>query len=388
MKRSTPGWGRSLRASAVLLALLALAVPGVAFGDGATQPATISITAPAAAQFGQVVTLRARLVDGSGAPIANAPVFFTSPSAFFLGVTNDATVAQGLTNKDGLAVAQYEVRTSGWLMLNAEFRGDARYAPAQAGAQIGIDQAARQLYTEHAGVDIPGLTSPPFVGPIMYSAEPAVGPLAGLAARLPRLSGWPIPAALIVVWSLYATAVLRLFHVARRPAAPAGMMNPAGERIPMAGAAVALNGRRSNLFVIPVIAVFAATSLPTMLLAIGARSPYTHANLMPYDPGYTRTVQMMVGAPMLYRGAGLVNPPRATAPQEEKGKALLVGRGCASCHGLKGTGGVVAPPIIPDVDIVRQNVRLGPGAMPVFSPQDLTDADITAIVAYLKSVAK
>ncbi len=142
-------------------------------------------------------------------------------------------------------------------------------------------------------------------------------------------------------------------------------------------------------FVFPIIAAIVVTILPATLIAVAVNSPYTHANLTSYiDPGYTRTEQTMVGAPLLYQPPGLTVPVDATAPIEERGKILLVSRNCAACHGIDGRGGAVAPGLIPDLEVLRDNVRTGPGGMPVFAPQELTDYDLTAIAAYLKSVNK
>jgi mono/diheme cytochrome c family protein len=143
------------------------------------------------------------------------------------------------------------------------------------------------------------------------------------------------------------------------------------------------------IFIPPLIAALAVIFLPTTLLTVAARSPYTHANLSAhFDPSYARTAQTEVGAPVLYRSPGLAVPLPANAPLEERGKALLVERGCAGCHGIDGQGSVVGPAIVPDIEIVRENVRKGPGGMPVFLPEQLGDDDLTAIVTFLKSVKK
>lgn len=141
--------------------------------------------------------------------------------------------------------------------------------------------------------------------------------------------------------------------------------------------------------VFPIAAAIVVTLLPATLIAMIAFSPYTHANLTTYvDTGYSRTQQTTVGAPLLQRSPALAIEVDATAPMEERGKALLAARGCAGCHGLDGLGGVVGPRLIPDIEVLRDNVRKGPGGMPVFAPQEITDYDLTAMAAYLKSVSK
>lgn len=142
-------------------------------------------------------------------------------------------------------------------------------------------------------------------------------------------------------------------------------------------------------FVLPILAAMVVALLLTTLIAVVVYSPYTHANLTAYfDPGYTRTEQTAVGAPLLYRTPSLAIEGDATAPMEERGKVLLATRGCAGCHGMDGLGGVVGPRLIPDLEVLRDNVRIGPGGMPVYAPQEVTDYDLTAIAAYLKSVNK
>ena len=146
-------------------------------------------------------------------------------------------------------------------------------------------------------------------------------------------------------------------------------------------------------------------SLSLTLLTIGARSPYTHANLdSSYTADYNRTTQTLVGpsqplqahvvsgnsgavgggsGPAVNTG-GPMSAPHGDLTQQ--GQALFFGLDCASCHGIKGEGGVFAP-IIAGVSAteIQTNTQAGPGAMPKFA--GLTDQDIQALAAYLKSVA-
>jgi quinol---cytochrome-c reductase cytochrome c subunit len=63
---------------------------------------------------------------------------------------------------------------------------------------------------------------------------------------------------------------------------------------------------------------------------------------------------------------------------------------CAQCHGPTGAGdaiggGVSAPSLAEsDPRTVGEATRVGPGAMPVFGPGVLSDADVGAIAAYLQ----
>jgi len=149
-------------------------------------------------------------------------------------------------------------------------------------------------------------------------------------------------------------------------------------------------------FRLPVVAALVVVTFGMTLLTIGARSPYTHTNLSPgYDPRYTRTDQILVGSPVPIMGPMLARlvrqasvSPTSVSPVV-RGQGLFVGFNCAACHGLEGRGGPVAPPNIGfSAAELRAKVSQGPGGMPVYSDRALTDDDLAAIVAYLKSLAK
>jgi mono/diheme cytochrome c family protein len=124
------------------------------------------------------------------------------------------------------------------------------------------------------------------------------------------------------------------------------------------------------------------------LLTIVVRSPYTHSNLNAgFDPGYTRTEQMVVGAPIPF-GVDLLAVPRASDPVQ-LGKQLFVSEGCASCHGLDGRGGIVGPPITGTLaEKLRAKTQVGPRGMPAYASGALTDEDLAAIAAYLSAMSK
>ena len=124
-----------------------------------------------------------------------------------------------------------------------------------------------------------------------------------------------------------------------------------------------------------------------VILMIGARSPYTHANLTTgYDPRYERTEQITVGEQTDL--AGLSHDARlAGADALARGGSLYVTQGCASCHALEGRGGIVGPKIAGiDHETIATRVRQGAVGMPKFSTTGLTDAEITDIAAYLGSL--
>jgi len=111
------------------------------------------------------------------------------------------------------------------------------------------------------------------------------------------------------------------------------------------------------------------TFVALVILMIGARSPYTHANLnLGYDPRYERTEQILVGAPADFAG-------------------LSPDRRLAGADALEGRGGVVGTAIAgADEGTVAKRVRQGSVGMPRFSTTGLTDAEIADITAYLRSL--
>lgn len=122
------------------------------------------------------------------------------------------------------------------------------------------------------------------------------------------------------------------------------------------------------------------------LLSIVARSPYTHSNLnVGFDPGYTRTEQMMVGDPIPFDAGRLKVPP--AGDQVELGKQLFTVNSCATCHGLDGRGGIVGPSIIGKTEKkLHTATRVGPQGMPAYAADALSDEDLAAIAAYLSSM--
>ncbi len=130
------------------------------------------------------------------------------------------------------------------------------------------------------------------------------------------------------------------------------------------------------------------TIVALVILMIGARSPYTHANLAEgFDPRYERTSQILVGAEADLAVHGSKAMP-AGADARARGAMLYVTQGCAGCHALEGRGGIVGPKIAGvDNETVAERVRQGPVGMPRFSPAGLTDAQVADIAAFLTSLA-
>ena len=145
--------------------------------------------------------------------------------------------------------------------------------------------------------------------------------------------------------------------------------------------------RRGSVLV-PSLAAAVVALVSLTLLSVGARSPYTHANLLPgYDAAYSRTAQILVGPGQPYPEAGVAASEAASDPIARGGR-LYVTKGCAACHRIDARGGPVGPAIVgTDAEALREKAREGPGGMPGYSPAALTGEEVAAITAYLGSLA-
>ena len=146
--------------------------------------------------------------------------------------------------------------------------------------------------------------------------------------------------------------------------------------------------RYAQNMLLPAFIGSAVLVIALTLLTIVARSPYTHSNLnLDIDPRYTRTDQIVGGAPIPF-GAGRLTVPPAS-DQIQLGKQLFIADSCATCHGLDGSGGIVGPSILAATEKkLRTVTRVGPKGMPAYADGTLGDADLDAIAAYLNSTGK
>lgn len=147
-----------------------------------------------------------------------------------------------------------------------------------------------------------------------------------------------------------------------------------------------MEGSSRNLL-LPTLIGGAVVVLGLTLVAIVARSPYTHANLnLGFDRGYTRTEQIVVGAPVPADGGMPMSP---SSDPVTLGRQLFVTEGCAACHGLDGRGGIIGPSITgTKAEKLRVETTVGPKGMPPYAAGALTDQDLAAIAAYLSAMAK
>jgi hypothetical protein len=188
--------------SALRLPTFAVAVVAtllVSHGQAAAagqEPSALAVAAPATATLGQKVTVQARLVGANG-PIVKAAIQFVVP-ATFLNTAGDMLVGIGTTDGDGLATAEFEARMTGALQVKAVFRGDTTYAASTASAPVSIS-GSNQLYVPDIGIRLRGLNTTPI------GQEGTAGHW--------LLTGWPIGALLVLIWSTYAVAVFFMSRI-------------------------------------------------------------------------------------------------------------------------------------------------------------------------------
>ena len=205
--------GAALAARIMSILVVLGVAAGLLFGSGGQAGADDRARTQVAAAFpsevglGQTVEAQARLTDAGGAPIPKATIVFTAHLSF-LATSSDVVLAEAITDKAGLATADFDLRTAGALEVRAAFAGNDSYAPATASGKVNVTGDA-QLYVQRAGVAIPGLNEAP-------------APLAQTASPLwPWLSGWPIALVLLIVWSLYAFVAFLAVGIARAEEEPA-----------------------------------------------------------------------------------------------------------------------------------------------------------------------
>ena len=145
-------------------------------------------------------------------------------------------------------------------------------------------------------------------------------------------------------------------------------------------------------FLVPRLGFLLVLGLASLLIGvIVLRSPDTYGNLWNrIKPGYTRTVVATVGADSRWEipHSRLALPQSlalgAEASPSDRGRRIYVEAGCAACHGVDARGGSVGTSLAgADPDIVKKVVRNGPGGMPAFAKETLSDADLDRLVAYL-----
>jgi len=142
------------------------------------------------------------------------------------------------------------------------------------------------------------------------------------------------------------------------------------------------------------------TSQGPNLIGVGAASTdfYLSTGRMPLPvvgqrarrkrPAYTREQIDQLVAYVASLGPGPAIPQLDLAGADIARGGELFRLNCASCHGFAGSGGALSEgnqaPVIWDATPteVAEAMRIGPGTMPVFSAESLSDEDAAAIAKY------
>jgi ubiquinol-cytochrome c reductase cytochrome c subunit len=99
-------------------------------------------------------------------------------------------------------------------------------------------------------------------------------------------------------------------------------------------------------------------------------------------------LSLIVGL-LCFCGLAIAQTPSPAGGNAENGKHLFFKDGCYGCHGYDGHGGVgakLAPRPIPAVAFIAYVRHPAPSGMPIFTAKVISDADLTDIWAYLKSI--
>jgi mono/diheme cytochrome c family protein len=99
------------------------------------------------------------------------------------------------------------------------------------------------------------------------------------------------------------------------------------------------------------------------------------------------TTALALGCGPARRGVPF-GPPLRLTERQQQGQVLFM-RECNGCHpgGAGGLGPGIANKPLPGL-AMRTQIREGVGAMPAFTKQMLSDADVDAIVDYLNALQK
>jgi len=148
-------------------------------------------------------------------------------------------------------------------------------------------------------------------------------------------------------------------------------------------------------FLVPRLGFAVVLGLATMLIGvIVLRSPDTHGNLWEAPrPGYVRTdIAMLAGedpreVPQTRSAFALAGTGWKGGQPLDPGRAIYLREGCATCHGLDARGAAVGPSLASSrPETLGRMVREGPAGMPAYTRDELSDADLAELAAYLQGL--
>jgi hypothetical protein len=333
-----------MRSGLACVLMLATAVIVLVFGAGSVLAAEIGIAvgSPESATVGADVEVKA-IVTSDDEPLEGAVVAL-SYSTSLAGVAGRVELVSAVTDSDGVAVMIYEQR--------AADNGD--------------------MFVEYVGPD--DIETAPFVFTIAVENEQQqlYAPISGI--KIPLLNGTLVIAVIAGVWSMIAFSAYQLVRVGR-----------AGQGAEPVRSVVAASEQGSAW-------VATILTIATVLTAVGMVIVFLRTPLAPGDPLrpelYDRSPIAFLDSDLPYGGVGLADASLAeTDDPLADGEMLYFQFGCASCHGLSGTGAVVGPELLGEVGSLGgffEDVREGPKEMPGYASGVLSDDDIELIHRFLK----
>lgn len=333
---------RKLSLAAALVGI-ALMIPATAVA--AASDISIAVSIPESVEVGDQVELIAMLTS-AGEPIDGAVVSLTY-QASFAGESGAVELDRETTGADGTAVLSYEQRAPDNGEMRVEYVGPDETDVAPVVFTIEVQPSDEQQHWSEAGVSIWWL------------------------------NGWLVIAVIMGIWGLIVFSASQLVIVGRST----------DERKTEDDWGVADSGEDAGSAWVSFALVIVTVLTAVGMVIVFVRNPLTHANIET-PAGYHRTPIVHLGDDFPYLGPGLDDPSIA-----ESGDALVDGQatyfqfGCGGCHGLTGTGGVVASELVGEVGSeggFAEDVREGPKDMPAYPAEFLSDDQLAKIHAFLK----
>ena len=315
---------------AVLAATLITASPALAAG------VEIAVGAPDLVSVGQIVDVKVVLSDG-GEPVEGAEVALTY-EASLSGESARVEIASGTTDEAGIAILTFEQRADENGEMQVAYLGPDTQPVEPYTFTIAVGGEPTQLYQVSTGVSIP------FVN----------GTLVILV-----ISG---------VWVMIAIAAINLVRVGRE-----GRIDKA------------LAAEDGSMWISVILASVAIITAVGMVIVF-VRAPVANSHVVDPD-GYDRTIINYLDVTYPYDGFGLDDESLAqTGDPVQDGEMLYFQFACAACHGLGGTGAIVAPELVDELGSIGSfttDVREGEKGMPAYDEATISDENIVKIHAYL-----
>ncbi len=228
---------------------------GMAVGH---ERARLEVDLPSEITLGDTVAIRAVLTETDGHPIAGATIYFERPMYWGEAVNGHALIGTAMTDRHGVATITDEMRTAGESDVDAIFPGDAIHRMEEASASFTVT-GNTQLFESHTGI------------------------------KIPWLNLWVLGMLIGFVWILYFVVGLRVLEIVRE-----GWQDERDAAPEVEGA----TRRQFLTHAVPYTAQAAIAVMGGALIAVVARSPRTHGNLLapPQTEGFARSPVARIGA--------------------------------------------------------------------------------------------